>query len=70
VIEEAGDDESLIAVALGNIARARGMMQTAKAAGMTREGLCKALSATGNPSCATILKVTHALGLKLVPKAA
>ncbi len=46
------------------------MMQTAKAAGMTREGLYKALSATGNPGFATILKVTHGLGLKLVPKAA
>ncbi len=70
MIEDAGDDVSLIAVALGNIARARGMMQTAKTAGMTREGLYKALSATGNPGFATILKVTHGLGLKLVPKAA
>ena len=70
VIEEAGDDVSLIAIALGNIARARGMTQLAEAAGMTREGLYKALSATGNPSFATVLKVTRALGLKLVPQAA
>ena len=39
VIEDAGDDVSLIAVALGNIARPRGMMHRAKAGGMTREGL-------------------------------
>jgi len=70
VIEEAGDDVSLIAIALGNIARARGMTQLAEAAGMTREGLYKALSETGNPSFATVLKVTRALGLKLVPQAA
>lgn len=69
VIEEAGDDVSLIAIALGNIARARSMTQLAEAAGMTREGLYKALSATGNPSFATVLKVTRALGIKLVPTA-
>lgn len=62
-IEEAGDDAAFVAKALGNIARARGMTQLAKDTGMGRESLYKALSGEGNPSFATILKVTHALGL-------
>ncbi|SPD74804.1 conserved hypothetical protein [uncultured Desulfobacterium sp.] len=64
-IEEAGDDAAFIAKALGNIARARGMSQLAKDTGLGRESLYKALSGEGNPSFATILKVTHALGFKL-----
>ena len=64
-LEEAGDDAVFIAQALGNIARARGMTQLARDTGLAREGLYKALSADGNPSFATILKVTKALGLKL-----
>jgi probable addiction module antidote protein len=64
-LEEAGDDAAFIAQALGNIARARGMTQLARDTGLTREGLYKTLSADGNPSFATILKVTKALGLKL-----
>ena len=64
-LEEAGDDAAFIAKALGNIARARGMTQLAKATGMGRESLSKALSGQGNPSFATILKVTRALGLRL-----
>jgi probable addiction module antidote protein len=62
-IEEAGDDAAFIAKALGNIARAQGMTQLAKDTGLGRESLYKALSGEGNPSFATILKVTHALGL-------
>jgi probable addiction module antidote protein len=58
-------DGSLIRAALSDIARARNMTQLAKAAGMTREGLYKALSPQGNPSFASVLKVTHALGLEL-----
>ncbi len=69
-LEEAPDDPALLAAALGDIARARGMMQLAKDTGMTREGLYKALSKDGNPSLATILKVIKALGLKLTPKVA
>ena len=69
-MDEAGDDPAFIAVALGNIARARGMVQLAKDTGLTREGLYKALSAEGNPSLGTILKVTKALGLKLTPQLA
>lgn len=69
-MDEAGDDPAYIAAALGDIARARGMMQLAKDTGMTREGLYKALSAEGNPSLGTVLKVLKALGLKLTPRAA
>ena len=64
-LEEAGDDASFIAKALGNIAKARGMTQLAKDTGLGRESLYKALSGEGNPSFATILKVTRALGLQL-----
>jgi len=63
--EEAGDDAAFIAKALGTIAKARSMTQLAKETGMGRESLYKALSGNGNPSFATILKVMHALGLKL-----
>lgn len=63
--QEAGDDAAFIAKALGTIARARGMTQLAQSTGVGRESLYKALSGEGNPSFATILKVTHALGLKL-----
>jgi probable addiction module antidote protein len=69
-IEEAGDDAAYIAAALGDIARARGMAQLAKDTGISREGLYKALSAEGNPSLATVLKVVKALGLKLTTKVA
>jgi probable addiction module antidote protein len=58
-------DPALIAAALGDIARAKGMTQTARKAGLGRESLYKALSPTGNPEFATILKVISALGLQL-----
>lgn len=58
-------DPALIAAALGDIARARNMTHLAKAAGMTRAGLYKALSSDGNPSFSTVMKVAKALGLKL-----
>ena len=64
-MEEAEDDPALIARALGAVARARNMSQLARDAGITREGLYKALSGEGNPSFATIVKVAHALGLKV-----
>ncbi|BBU69280.1 addiction module antidote protein [Fluviibacter phosphoraccumulans] len=63
--QEAGDDAAFIAKALGNIARAKGMSQLAQETGMGRESLYKALSGEGNPSFATILKVTRALGIEL-----
>jgi probable addiction module antidote protein len=60
-------DTKLIAAALGDIARARGMAQVARDAGLGRESLYKSLSEGGNPEFMTILKVIKALGLKLVP---
>jgi probable addiction module antidote protein len=69
-MEEAGDDAAYIAAALGGIARARGMAQLSKDTGISREGLYKALSAEGNPSLATVLKVMKALGLKFTAKVA
>lgn len=68
--EEAPDDASGIARALGDIARAKGMSQVAKEAGLSRESLYRALSSDGNPSFATVLKVARALGLKLHASAA
>ena len=58
-------DSNLIAAALGDIARAKGMSQVAREAGLGRESLYKALSPTGNPEFATILKVVAVLGLQL-----
>jgi probable addiction module antidote protein len=63
VLEEG--DPGLVAAALGDVARARGMSKIAKAAGLGRESLYKALSAEGNPEFATVLKVIYSLGLKL-----
>jgi probable addiction module antidote protein len=67
--DEAPQDAALLAAALGDVARARGMVRLAKATGLTREGLYKALSKDGNPSFDTVLKVVKALGLKLTPRA-
>jgi probable addiction module antidote protein len=64
-LEEAPDDAAGIARALGDIARARGMTQVARDAGLSRESLYKALSKNGNPSFATVLKVARALGVRL-----
>jgi probable addiction module antidote protein len=58
-------DPALLAHALGDVARSKGMARIAKASGLGRESLYKALSATGNPEFATVLKVIRALGLKL-----
>ncbi|AXH95007.1 addiction module antidote protein [Ornithinimicrobium avium] len=65
VLEEAEDDPKVIAAALGAIARSRNLSEIARQAGMSREGLYKALSADGNPSLATVVKVAHVLGLRL-----
>lgn len=62
-LEEA--DPALIAAALGDIARAKGMTQVAREAGLGRESLYKALSPSGNPEFATIMKVVSVLGLRL-----
>ena len=66
VIEE--NDPAALAQALGTVARARGMTEIAKAAGMTREGLYKALRADAQPRYATVAKVLRALGLQLTAK--
>ena len=58
-------DPKLVTVALGNIARAKGMSEIARKAGLGRESLYKALSGEGNPEMATFLKVVRALGLSL-----
>lgn len=63
-------DPELIATALGNVARSKGMTEIARATGLTRASLYKALSAEGNPEFATVLKVIQALGLKLTVAAA
>lgn len=58
-------ESALVAAALGDVARAKGMTQVAREAGLGRESLYKALSPDGNPELATILKVLAALGLQL-----
>ena len=58
-------DPGLIAAALGDVARAKGMMKIAAKAGLGRESLYKALSPDGNPEFATVLKVMRSLGLQL-----
>lgn len=58
-------DPALVAAALGDIARAKGMTALARETGLGRESLYKALSPTGNPELATIMRVIDALGLQL-----
>ncbi|MDM0082531.1 putative addiction module antidote protein [Variovorax sp. J31P179] len=58
------NDPALMVAALGDVARARNMMQLAKDVGLSRAGLYKALSGESNPSYATVLKVANALGYK------
>jgi probable addiction module antidote protein len=58
-------DPALIAAAIGDVARARGMTRIARDAGVSRESLYRALSDGGNPEFATVLKVLHALGMRL-----
>ena len=63
--EEDPGDGSLIRAALNDIARAQNMSLLARDVGMSREGLYKALSENGNPSFATVMRITRALGMKL-----
>lgn len=69
-LSEAPDDVAGISRALGDIARAKGMSQVARDAGLSRESLYKALGENGNPSFSTVLKVAKALGLRLHAEAA
>lgn len=63
--EEDPGDGSLIRTALNDVARAGNMSGLARDAGMSREGLYKALSANGNPTFATVMRIATALGLRL-----
>ena len=58
-------DPDLLQMAIGDIARAKGMTSVAEDAGLGRESLYKALRAEANPSFKTIAKVAKALGLKI-----
>ncbi len=63
--EEDPGDGSLIRAALNDVARAGNMAGLAREAGMSREGLYKALSADGNPTFTTVMRITRALGMQL-----
>jgi len=63
------NDAALLASALGDIARARGMTEIAKAAGITREALYKALRPGSAPRFETVSRVCSALGVRLVAQA-
>ncbi|GGG56804.1 transcriptional regulator [Pseudohongiella nitratireducens] len=69
-IEESDGDAVFIAMALGDIARAKGMAELSRETGLGRESLYKALSAEGNPQLGTVLKVAKALGLQFHVKPA
>lgn len=64
-LDEDPGDGSLVRAALNDIARARGMTQLARDTGLTREGLYRALSSSGNPEFSTVLRVIKALKIKL-----
>ena len=64
--EEDADDGSIIRMALKDVARAQNTSALARKIGMSREGLYKALSPNGNPSFATIMRLTRALGMQIV----
>ena len=61
-----GTPEDLLR-AINAVARARGMTETVKEAGITREGLYKALSPNGNPTFSTVWNILHAIGYTLTP---
>ena len=62
------NDPSALIKAIDTVARAKGMTKTAKEAGISREGLYKALSPNGNPSFVTVCKILNAIGYTLVPE--
>ena len=64
-LDESADDPTAVPRALGVIARSQNMSELARRVGMSRDGLYKALSAEGNPTWSTVLKLTNALGLRL-----
>ena len=58
------EDASAIAVAIGTVARARGMSAVAEKAGLSRENLYRALGGEARPEFGTVIKVLHALGYR------
>ncbi len=68
-LEAAFEDSDLriIAAALGDVARSKGIAAVAAKTGLGRESLYKALSGDGNPGFATVVRVMNALGLRLRP---
>jgi probable addiction module antidote protein len=64
------DEPGVLLIALRHIAQARGVAKVAKAAGIERESLYRALSARGNPRLSTLVAVTRAIGMKLTVEAA
>lgn len=64
-LDESADDPTAVPRALGVSARSQNMSELARRVGMSRDGLYKALSAEGNPTWSTVLKLTNALGLRL-----
>ncbi len=67
---EDNDEPRVLLIALRHIAQARGIAKVAKAAGIERESLYRALSVRGNPRMSTLVAVTKAMGLKLTVEAA
>jgi probable addiction module antidote protein len=67
---EEEDEPRVLLIALRHIARARGIAKIAKAAGIERESLYRALSARGNPRLSTLVAVTKAMGVRLTVEAA
>ena len=66
LVSKDGTPEELLK-AINAVARARGMAKTAREAGITREGLYKALSPDGNPAFSTVYNILHAIGYTLTP---
>jgi len=65
------DEPRVLLIAMRHIAEARGgIAKVAKAAGIQRESLYRALSARGNPRLSTLLAIARAIGLKLTVEAA
>ncbi len=64
------DEPRVLLIALRHVARARGIAKVAKAAGIERESLYRALSVRGNPRLSTLIAVTKAIGLRLNVEAA
>ena len=63
------DEPGTLLIALRHLAQAQGIAKVAKAAGIERESLCRALSLQGNPRLSTLVAVTKAIGLRLTVEA-